>query len=57
MVEASAEEDQPEVLTMIRDASIEEADDATRLNERLKRRRRWCISGLRVLTFTAASEE
>ena len=35
--EASAEEDEPEVSTMTTDASIEEAEDTTRLSECLRR--------------------
>ena len=35
--EASSEEDDPEVSTMTTEASIEEAEDTTRLSERLRR--------------------
>ena len=36
-MEASSEEDDPEVSTMTTDASIKEAEDITRLSERLRR--------------------
>ena len=37
MAEASAEEDDPEVLTMTTETSIEEAENKMRLSERLRR--------------------
>ena len=45
---------QPEVLTTTTEASIEEAEDITRLSERLQPRRRRCVYKLRVLTTTIA---
>ena len=39
---------------MTMEASIEEAEDITRLSERLRRRMRWCVYGQpEVLTKTA----
>ena len=56
--EVSAEVDNPEVSTMTTDASIEEAEDTTRLSEHLQPKRRRCVYELRVLaTITAALGE
>ena len=51
-MEASAAEDDTKVSTTTPEASIEEAEYAMRLSERLRRRRRRCVYGLRVLTTT-----
>ena len=53
--EASAEEDETEVSTTIIEVSIEEVEDKMRPSERLQRRRRQCIYGIRVLTTTTVS--
>ena len=53
--EVSAEEDEPEVLMTTTEASIEEAEDIMLPSERLRRRRRRCIYGLRVLMMTTAA--
>ena len=55
MTEASEEEDELEVSTTTTDASIDYAEDTTRPIERLQRRRRRCVYGLRVLTTTTAA--
>ena len=55
--QALAEKYEPDVLTMTTEASIEEAEYTTRPSERLRRQRRLCIYGLRVLTTTTASSE
>ena len=55
MTEVLAEEDEPEVLTMITEASIEEAENTMRLSESLRRRRRRCVYGQRVLMTTTAA--
>ena len=57
-MEASEEEDEPEVLKNITEALVEEAEEATRPSERLRRQRRRCVYGIRVLTTkTVASAE
>ena len=56
--ETSAKEDDPEVSTTTTEASIKEGEDTMRLSEHLRRRRRRCVYGIRVLTMaTAASAE
>ena len=55
MTEVSAEEDEPEVLTTIAEASIEEAEDTTRPSERLRQRRRQYVHGLRLLIMTVVA--
>ena len=55
--EASAEEDKPKVSTTTTDSSLEEAEYKTRLSERLRRWRRRCVYGIRVLTTTMAALE
>ena len=57
VTEASAEEDEPEVLTTTTEVSIEEAEEKTRPGECLRRWRRQCVNGLRVLTATTAESE
>ena len=54
MLEALTEEDDPEVLTTITEASDEEAEETTRPSERILRRRFRCVYGLRVLMMTTA---
>ena len=54
MTEASAEDHDPKVSTTTTEASTEEAADTTLPSERLQRRRRWCVYGLRVLMMTTA---
>ena len=53
--EASAEEDEPKVLTMTTEASDEESEDTTYSIERIRRWRRRCVYGLRVLTTRTAA--
>ena len=48
---------QPEVLTMITEASIEEAENTVLLSERLQRQTGRCIYGQRVLITTTAALE
>ena len=55
--EASSEENDPEVSTTKTEASIEEGEDPTCPSERVRRRRRRCVYGLRVLTTTTAARE
>ena len=43
--EALEEEDDPEVSTITMEASIEEAEDITRLSERFQQQRRRCVYG------------
>ena len=43
--EASEEEDETKVLTTTTEASIEEAEDITRLSERFQQQRRRCVYG------------
>ena len=57
MEEASEKEDYPKVLTTRMEASAEEAEEPTRRSERLHRRRRRCVYGLRVLKTTASALE
>ena len=53
--EALAEEYEPEVSTKTTEASAEEAEETTRPSERLQRRRRQCVYGLRGLTTPPSS--
>ena len=55
--EASVEEDEPEILTTTTEASIEKVEDTMPPSERLRRWRRWCVYGLRVLTTTTVASE
>ena len=57
--EVLAEEDDPEVLTMTSEASIEETEDTTRLSDRLQQGMRRCVYGQPEvsLTTTEASIE
>ena len=43
MTEASEEEDDPEVSTTTTEASIQEAEDTTRLSKHLRRQKRQCV--------------
>ena len=57
-MEASSEEDYTKVFTTTTEASIEEAENTTRLSERLQRKMRQYVYGKRVLmTTVAASKE
>ena len=47
MTEASAEGKDPGFFPMTTEASIEEAEDTTRLSERVQRRRRQCFFTVR----------
>ena len=53
-IEALSEEDELEVLTMTTEASIEEAEDTTRLSEPLKPQGRRCVYRQRVSTTATA---
>ena len=55
--EASAEEDEPGVLTTTMYASVEEAEETKCMSERLQCQRRHCVYRLRVLTTTTALSE
>ena len=57
MTEASAEEDEPEVWTATTEASAEEAEETTRISERIRWWRRRCVYGVRVLMTKAALAE
>ena len=58
MAEDPEEKDEPEVSMTTTEASIEEVENTTHLSERLRRQRRRCVYGQRVLmTTTAASAE
>ena len=58
IMEALAEEDEPEVSTMATEASSEESENTTRPSEHLRWRRRRCVYGIRVsTTMTTASAE
>ena len=52
-VEASEEKDDPKVLTITTEASIEEAENKTHLSERLRRQRRRCVYGQPEVLTTA----
>ena len=53
--EASAEEDEPKVSMTTTEASAKKAEETTRPSERLRRRRRQYVYGLRVFTTTTVS--
>ena len=53
--EASAEEDDPEVSTMNTYASIEEAEDTTRLSERIRRVKFYDDGGVGIFTGSLRS--
>ena len=57
--EALVDKYDPEDSTTTTEASVEEAEDTTRLRERLRWRRQWCVYGPRELTTTteASAEE
>ena len=50
--EASAEQDVTKVLTMTTEVSAEEAEETTHPSDYLRRQRRRCVYGIRVLTTT-----
>ena len=53
--EVLTEEDEPEVLTATAEVSAEKGEYTMSLNERLQRRRRWCVYGIRVLMTTVVA--